>query len=135
MHWLSVGSSKTSDVGNDTRPRSTRTFKDGKQGFGQNGLYWMLLRKVALHRQGAGEKRSVQKLMDEQDLLLQLAFNYTVPLPEFPMLRQPKGTSGLSMSDFNFYYIQCEKACATMWGVSPFKEDIKEFDHGFAKSE
>lgn len=92
------------------------------------------MRKVALHRQGLGEKRSVQKLMDEQNLLLQVAFNYTSPFPEFPMLREPKGTSGLSVTEFNAYYMQCEEACGIMWGVSPFKEDLKEFDHGFPKT-
>lgn len=116
----------------DTRKRSTKTYnpETGKEGLGQNGLYWKLMHRVALHRRSLGEKRSVPKLKDEQHLLLQLAFNYDVPFPEFPDLRKPRGTHGMSVTEFRIYFDECTKACAAMWGVTAFEEDLKEFDHG-----
>lgn len=110
----------------DDRARSTKTEK----GLGQNGLYWKLMRRVALHRKANGENGSVQKLMDEQHVLMQTAFNFTTPFPEFPDLRQPKGTSHMSVTEFSHYFEECEKACVLMWDVSPFEEKNAPFDHG-----
>lgn len=121
-------------MGNDQRKRSTKTYNPdtGKEGLGQNGLYWKLMHRVALHRRALGEKRSVSKLKDEQHLLLQLAFNFIVPFPDLPHLRTPKGTHDMSVTEFSLYYTQCEDACLKMYGikVSPFGEDSLEFDHG-----
>ncbi len=110
----------------DDRLRSTKTDK----GMGQNGLYWKLMRGVALHRQENGETRGIKALMDEQHTLMQVAFNYTVPFPEFPTLRQPKGTSSLSVTEFLEYFKEVKKACELMWDFSVLAEENAPFDHG-----
>ena len=124
-----IGSPSKNEM--DDRLRTTKTEK----GFGQNGLYWQLLRNIALHQRALGEKKSVQKLMDDVHLLFQMSFNFKVPYPEMPDLREPQGTSCLSVTEFLLYFQECEKAAALIWGVTAFKEDKKEFDHGFPKSE
>ncbi len=118
----------------DDRLRSTKNVREnGTEGFGQNGLYWRLMRQVALHRKATGEKGTIKEFMAEQHILMQCSFNYTIPFPECPELRDPKGTSSMSVTEFLHYYSQCEQACLAKYGikVSPFpKEDLKPFDHG-----
>lgn len=123
----------------DDRQRSTKNVRDdGTEGFGQNGLYWRLLRQVALYRRESGEKKSIKQILADEHLLLRCSFHYKIPFPEFPELREPLSTTDMSVTEFLHYYAKCEEACLRRYGikVTPFpKEDLKEFDHGAKKAD
>ena len=114
---------------NDHRRRSTKTFnpQTGEEGLGQNGLYWKLLRSVAKHMRSLGDKRSEKVLMASLHTMFQTCFNYTVPFPEFPELREARGTSEMSVTEFKTYYDNCQRAAILMWGVSGMDEDKLPF--------
>jgi soluble cytochrome b562 len=47
-----------------------------------------------------------------------------------------KSTKEMSVSEMHTYYSECQKHSIEMLGgVSGMDEDLKEFDHGFTKSE
>lgn len=113
----------------DTRRRSTRTVnpETGEIGLGQNGLYWKLLRDVARHLRAGGETRSEKSLVEQYHNQFQLLFNYTIPFPEFPELREARGTSELSVTEFKVYYDHVQRACILKWGVTGMDEDNLPF--------
>lgn len=114
----------------DERRRSTKTFKDGKEGLGQNGLYWKLMRTIAKKLRAGGDKTSEKVLVAKLHQTFQLAFNFKVPFPEFPTLREEKGTSHMSVTEFHNYFTECQAAAIRRYGVSGMDEDDAPFDHG-----
>lgn len=116
----------------DTRKRSTKTYnpETGKEGLGQNGLYWKMLRMIAHKIKEGGEKKSISKIIDHLHDVFQLSFNYREPFPDFPQFREPKGTHDLTVPEFHAYYSKCQEASIRQWGISGMEEDSRPFDHG-----
>lgn len=108
---------------NDPRPRSTKTFKDGKEGLGQNGLYWKLVRSMAEFGVANGSEKSVDELIKETHKAFRTLY------------AAGKSTSKMSVSEMHIYYSECQQHSVEMLGgVSGMDEDSLPFDHGF-KSE
>ena len=71
-----------------------------------------------------GSEKSVDDLIDETHKSFRILY------------AAGKSTSNMSVSEMHTYYSECQKHSIEMLGgVSGMDEDLKEFDHGFTKSE
>lgn len=106
----------------DTRKRSTKTFNEGIEGLGQNGLYWQLLRDVAKKEKPRASAATHSAVADMLHEIFKIMFN------------GGKSTSNLSVTDFKSYFDHCQRFCIERFDVSGMKEDAKPFDHGFVEA-
>lgn len=90
---------------------------------GQHRLYRKLIRRMAEFGVANGSELPLDKLLNEIH-------------KDFKTLyADGKSTTKMSVQEMHVYYEACERHSILILGLLWRKEDLKEFDHGFTKSE